>query len=311
MSEYTYAASVPADTYEFTLDDGSVWRYTSFDSALIVGGNTFSSLKGLSCTDLSIVSNLEKSEFTVSLPGLTALAKRIGYFGTPRKTMLLWRRYQRDNLAGLPVTTYRGELQNTSLANLVLTLKFPSVWDAAMQTKLPKDATQTQCNNTLFDGRCGLGKTRFQYQFGSKDIYTSEYLYGNARNKVLVNVYTSKFPSPGPYQTMLWKGGTLKVMTGSKVTYYTINDPGVNNWQSHQIGLGYYGFGFVDTTQHMTLNGDISLDPASTYEILPGCDNDFTTCGAYGNQARFNGFPFMPTEKLNPFRIDYSKSRKP
>lgn len=37
--------------------------------------------------------------------------------------------------------------------------------------------------------------------------------------------------------------------------------------------------------------------PGDTFTIWPGCDKRLVTCQAYGNEARFRGFPYMPKKE--------------
>lgn len=130
-----------------------------------------------------------------------------------------------------------------------------------LEINMPKELFQPSCKNAIYDVGCGLDRGLFQVNG----------LVGAASTQSRINW-------AGALANM--KLGTIYIETGAGVTLVrTIRDviPGVALLLSNPLeeapGVG------------------------RDFATFQGCDRSYTRCGVLGNQAKFRGKPFVPTEE--------------
>lgn len=130
-----------------------------------------------------------------------------------------------------------------------------------LEINMPKELFQPGCKNAVYDAGCGLDRGLFQ-----------------VNGIVAAGSTQSRINWAGSLATM--KLGTIYIETAAGVTLVrTIRDviPGVALLLSNPL------------EQTPTVGHD--------FATFQGCDRSYARCGVLGNQAKFRGKPFVPTEE--------------
>lgn len=280
----THAVSHRADLYTVTLVDGTVFRWTSWDADLVMGGNTFTRMgavvgdKPLPLLTRSRVkqsSRLKVSTLDVTLKGpswingtLVAQLATGGYFDGGR--MLV------EHLI-MPMPG------DTSLGTFILfeggiAYGEPAGGSAVLRVKceleklnllLPRNLVQPGCNNVLYDANCGI----------SKAAYT-------VSGSVASATYT-----------------TITAVAGTVTGY-------ANNW--FNLGVIRFTSGALNgqryavrtwTSPAFTMALPLTTLPAAgdTFVVFPGCDRTRARCLALANLSHYRGYPHVPAAEGGGF----------
>lgn len=125
---------------------------------------------------------------------------------------------------------------------------------------MPMVLFQPGCKNAIYDDGCGLARSSFQVNgtVGAGSTPSVINWSGAAANMQL---------------------GTIYIVVGGGVTLIrTIRDvvPGVSLMLSSPL--------------------EVAPSVGATFATYQGCDGSYTRCGVLGNQPKYRGFPFVPTE---------------
>ena len=275
-----------ADLYTFTLVDGAVLRYTSFDTDVIANGSThFSGDQGAPLFDRQdnkakvhwkIGVEVDTLEFDVipnqaTVNGLPFLwACRLGVFdGAELQLERAFmpppaRGYYPPAVASVgTVILFVGRVAEVDLGRSLATFNVNSHLEL-LNTQLPRNLFQSTCVNSLYDTACGV--SRAAYLVG-----------GTSAAGSTVSVVKATLA-----QAMGWfDQGSITFTSGQNkgfsrtVKTYTAGSPGT-----------------------LSLIAPFPFAPAAgdTFTALPGCDK--TTgpggCEKFNNVPRFKGFSFVP-----------------
>lgn len=279
------------ETYEFKLDV-MTFRYTSDEVLYVAENKTYYPLSGLSRSAYGISTTAESREFSVQIPANSSIAGRVAMFATPPRTVLTFRRYQRS-WPYSPVQKFEAVLVGASISGEVCTLKFPDSFKNAVEGMVPKTITQPGCNWTFGDGNCKKSPSSYKVVLPPSKV---SYI---GRNNVGDPVYQiGSWGAPAPIGW--YRRGTLHLNAASQSEVRSI----------------YYlepakTFGVGNSACKVVVTEPFTLDPTGgMYELWPGCSKVLSfsnnptyesSCAGYSNTDRFGGFPWMPTEKSNPF----------
>lgn len=294
MSE-TSDESRPVECYRFEISGYDPMLFTSDEQNVVAEGETYVALPGLSRSSLAIVTLGENTSLVVTVPATSPLAVRCGLFSTPQDTTLRLRRYQRADL-DTPVMRFDAKMDSASISGGACTLKFPDVFASGLSANIPKNRVQTMCNWNLGDRNCGVD---LELSRANVDSIAEVSSFGTVLPGQYT-IYASWAEGVDAYDPLSWIGGTITGTYDDVVEARTI-------FEAHFFGLNRFLLRariVVNLPFQMPLVG-------STFVIRPGCDNSFTRCAELQNTARFGGFPFVPTERENPFRIRLDRKRKP
>lgn len=154
---------------------------------------------------------------------------------------------------------WTGEISSCAFKGSTVTLAGLPV-SRALRRQVPGLTFQGQCNWALFSERCGLHKTDFQVA---------------ATINAIAGVYIGAVAFAA-HPSGYFRSGWIEDANGE------------THWITDHVG---------STLTLMTPFRALSV--GDTVYAYPGCDRTIAACKAYGNQARFCGFPFLPTK--NPF----------
>lgn len=301
MSEFD-GQSKPVECYEFYIQGDGTYLYTSGMLPVVAQGRTYNALPGLSRESIGIAMHSESKEFSVKLPATHILSRKFAMFETPAKTKLVFKRFQRDDMNN-PTFISNHILFGASITDEVCTLKFPDSIESALGGKVPKLIVAKSCNWNLGDPNCKINLDSRKVSFPSSSVRYDGRPSSSYYQYVVSNGQGVPFLTPLSH----WNRGILTQFIGSQASHRTI--VGVTGF--NQAQFGYSGL--------VRVQEPFDTHPANaSYMIVPGCsklwfveDAGVTpSCSTYSNQANFGGFPYMPTENYNPFRVNLSKSQK-
>ena len=268
---------IEAFLYAFTDTVGS-WFYTSCETAITYGGNTYTPAK-IEHKTITERLNLEDSTTSITLQAFSG--NPFFRYRQPRLQMAMFatisRVYSLTPAPGTATVEFTGRLRIPKFDNDQIDLEVggpTSIFDQM----LPRPLVQRSCDNCLFDSKCGLSRAAWTFS-------------------------ATMTPPSGPgspfhytISGISWPGGALPSLGAS---YFA------NGYVTRPIAGGTpQGMLILDSTAisggsiTLTLNGDIYPFPTGTetWAITPNCAGRYVEdCGTkFANQANFSGFPFAP-----------------
>jgi uncharacterized phage protein (TIGR02218 family) len=276
-------AAYRADLIKLTLLDATVYRWTTAEMPLVVGGNTFqpagangplvkrgpySQSARLTIDTLDLT--LTGGSFTINGKSLSLLATQ-GYFDGAR--------IQVDHLIGsdLPSAVaygpipsfFEGRIAGMDPDGPALILRAKSELES-LNILLPKFPLQPMCGNAVYDASCGLNRATFTVSgaAASGTLTTLQVQTTNATIIAKANGYYN-------LGVLKFTSGTL---SGSR--------------------RAVQGFTVSGGTATFTLALPFASAPiaADQFSVYPGCDRSKLQCGAakFNNLPQFRGYPHIP-----------------
>ena len=259
-----------ADLYTITLVGGTVIRYTDRELATTINGNTFikgpAILRGkaklsvgISVDTMDLKINADSSVMVNGVPILQFIAGG-GFDGA---NMLLERAFTSapgaDWIGTIGMFSGRVGPGQASRYEAVLTVNSDS---ELLNVMVPRNVYQPGCNNTLFDGACGL----------TKSSYAATVTASGATDATLT---------------------TFNVTPGITFAYYSqgfaLCTAGANAGLSRTLKSN--GVGYLQSIRPWAAPVSIG----DTFTIYPGCDKQQATCsGKFSNLVHFRGQPYVP-----------------
>ena len=260
---------VMADLLTITLIDNSVYRYTSADMDLPVGGNLFSSqtvkfkrgrtrvVTGVQVDTLDLTLYADTSMLLGGIPFLAAIhngAMDGAKVLLQRTFMATWG----DTSAG-SIIPFSGRVSESKISRTEAILTVKSDLEL-LNIKMPRNLYTPNCMYTLFDTGCGLNKAAWA---------VNAYASSGATSTIIPCTFSQ---SSGYFDQ-----GTVRCTSGA-------NSGVIRNIKSYTVG-------------QITLNYPLPNVPGNGDGLTayPGCDKTQSTCqGRFANLAKFRGFPFVP-----------------
>jgi uncharacterized phage protein (TIGR02218 family) len=262
-----------ADLYTITLKNGTALRYTTWDTNLVVLGNTFvtgppniarSAIEeklGMDVATLEVTIEASLTDTINGVPMLQAIGQGL-FDGAAFRIDRLFMDFA-SNQIGTVVrfSGFIGALDELTRSSAKLSV---NAGTAYLSMQLPAVILQPGCTNTLFDARCGLVKA----SFAEANVVQA----GSTVNKVLSNsVKLDTYYDNGQIVFTLGANAGLikaiKTYSSSGGPFFTFNSP----------------LPFVPNA------GD-------AFTAYPGCDKTQLICtNKFFNLANFEGFPYVPS----------------
>ncbi len=287
---------VHADLYEFTLQDGTVLRYTTADTDVFYNGSVYTS-KGPYFDQVSSGSSrshskagLDADEWTVvvaptATDPITGVAYPAQIYGHPWMVAVrvgaldgaavdIHRGYWPSwptrpfGVAGPLVPPYAipllfsGFVTDVTVGRTQATIKLES-WLGFLQRQMPRHVYSTSCRWTLFDAGCSLVASGFQASGTVTGVNNDGYFNTNVA------------VSAGYYAL-----GKIQFLSG----------------QNEPFSRAIAGSSGPPTFAIQTrVPFDFQVNIGDTFFIWPGCDKTLPTCtNKFNNAINFGGFPYVP-----------------
>lgn len=260
---------VKADLWTFTLSNGSVFRWTSSQSPLTVGGNTFTVGPPIERGSLSWKLGLQVDELqcTILDDGNTTInSQSLVKAAWQNMLDLAQVELQRfvsdswDNVAVGSVEYFTGEVGDVKVKGKTITLTIESKL-AQLKSTFPRTYILPSCANTLYDGVCTLVQASF----------TDAGTVGGTPT-------ASSFTLAGISEADdYFAQGKIEFTSGA-------NNGQVRTVKSYKSGV-------------VTLAYPLYAIPSvgDSLNAIAGCDKTRSTClNKFNNLAHFRGFPYVP-----------------
>ena len=261
------------DLFTFVLSGGTIIRYTSADVSVTVNGATY--LAGpvirRGKTKLSVgiaVDTLDvtiscNSSVTINGVGLLQFIATGGFDGAK---CMLDRGYSANPTTAFvgTLTLFKGRVSDTSTSRYQAQLTISSDSEL-LNAMVPRNVYQPGCNNTLFDGACGVVKSSYGV------VATAAIISGATYDKTRI-IFTNLIQPTGYFDL-----GFAICLTGANA--------GVSRT------IKTYSNGFIYNIQPFPQ----IVQAGDTFTVYPGCDKTQLTCSSkFSNIIKFRGQPYIP-----------------
>jgi uncharacterized phage protein (TIGR02218 family) len=258
-----------ADLYTITLKNGTVLRYTSWDTNLVVLGNKFltgppnisrSAIEeklGMDVATLEITIEASLTDTINGVPILQAIGQGLFDGAAFRIDRLFMDSASNQIGTVVRFSGFIGALDELTRSSAKLSV---NAGTAFLSMQLPAAILQPGCTNTLFDARCGLIKS----SFADNNIVQP----GSTINKLI---------SLSAQGTGYFDNGQIVFTSGA------------NNGLVKAVR--------TYSAQQFFFNSPLPFVPnaGDAFTAYPGCDKTQATCtNKFSNLANFEGFPYVP-----------------
>ena len=276
------SGSAQADLFTVTLQNGTVFRWTSFEIKLTVAGNTFlpgntaqpwaqrsrwSVTNTMEVATLEVLLDVNNTVFSGGLNLKTLIHN--GYFDGA--SLLLQRVYMPtpgDTTTWGTVDIFSGDSGSVQIGVVRSTLKVRSK-NSRLSVNTPRNVYQPSCIHTFCDTGCTLSAASFTVTRAADTGCTTTVIPWTPHTIPL-------------FGTARFKGGTLTMTSGA------------TSGQVRSI---------IDSNLFVvTLAYPLSAAPTAgdTLTLFAGCDKTMATCTSpFNNFDNFRGFPFIPPPGTN------------
>jgi uncharacterized phage protein (TIGR02218 family) len=263
-----------ADLITLTLADATVYRWTTFETDLTVGGSTYLAVGGANApyfrrSYVQQSSQLEVDTLDVTLGGTWVVGGKTlgqlavaGYFDGARLQIdhLIMPTPGDVSLGAIP-SWFEGRIASVEPRGLEIALRCKSELEA-LNMPLPRFLLQSQCNNVYGDTNCGIDKAAYTLSGVVLSATASQITTSTAGIIALPNGHFN-------LGVVLFTAGAL---AGTRI--------GVQSWASPTFTLS------------MLLPS--APAPGDTFTVVPGCDRSRSRCLYFSNLSRYRGFPHIP-----------------
>lgn len=265
-----------ADLYTFSLTNGNVYHWTTFDSPLISNGILYeTAVTGPGATPAITRSNRNiKNTLDVPSMDVAILSDGADFNGGQNVKLLahnglfdgayvelrrVWMPTPGDTSLGAPVL-FGGRVSVLQIGakGIKMTVKGDNL---LMQQYIPRNIYNNSCILRLYSPECGA----------SQAANTITKTSGGGSNAIFLDWQASPPPTPERYTL-----GFVVIMTGAAAG----ETRSIQASSSFGVQVTYPFYAQVNL-------GD-------TFTATFGCDKSFTTCGLFGRQQSFRGFEFIP-----------------
>ncbi|SRR5579871_818750 len=264
-----------AEIFQFTLQGGAVYYWTSYGQPLTVGGNLYNTglvIKRGSFTqevgitvptlEMTLAPKWDSPNVPTIGGGSLLQAVRNGLF---RNADFIFSRV----FMGSPLDTslgavpfFPGRVSTWKVGRMAALLTIEA-YTAILNQQMPRNLFQAGCVHTLYDAGCTLAKATFRVS-------------GSVATAPSGNSITSGLTQADGYFAL----GVLTFTSGA------------NNGLSYAVQAYAHASGTVTTVKPF----QSAPAPGDTFTILPGCDKQQATCSAkFSNTAHYRGYRFVPT----------------
>lgn len=251
----------PIDLFSFSIGSDQ-FRFTNAEDQLTVLALTYDPI-AISRQAVEIGRESRTQTVSIKLPTSHAFAQK--FIGVPpgQKTTCVIRTVHRGDLTDVR-TEFTGLARTIGLDNLAAEMEILVMpLTGALLQVVPRFIFSGLCNHVLYDGGCGVNRASFTHTGVAALTSDSQII-------TVSNLDSAK--------TVGWATGGYVEFNGD-----------------------YRGVFRHVATDSLVIAVPFKEDiGGQTVSVYAGCDHSYTVCGSkFSNQARFGGFPFVPTK--NPF----------
>ncbi len=162
----------PLELYEFELaTDGTVWRYTSYDSDVVFDGDTYSTTP-IKRGKVTYDAQLRATKIQISVDRLSeAVIKYLVKHPVETTWVTITKTFADFLTEG--VVIFKGEIGSVTFSGQSAKLDCTG-YEIFLSQKIPRFRFQIMCNHFLFDPKCGLDKDDHKVDTTVASVETDE-----------------------------------------------------------------------------------------------------------------------------------------
>lgn len=243
--------------YEITYG-ATTWLHTSNEDQVVIGAATYTPAI-ITNSEPNATQELRQQQIELLVPRDFAPAVQLFRNGYPAGAVWIVMKVQVDG--GVPLAYFSGRIRSCIWAESEASMTCSPITDVLQRTGL-RVAFQPGCNNTLYDGKCGVNKALHM---------VSGTLGGTTEGGAQISTMAV---NGSPLQH--FRGGWLEAGGQRRLVIWH---------EADSVKL-------LSPIAGLVIGGPVS--------VYAGCDGLKTTCkDKYANVRKFGGFPWIPI--VNPF----------
>jgi len=262
--EISLADGQPVEFYEFTLGPNQ-YNYTSAEDDIVIGAITYTAI-AISRSNIALGSESAQEVLTITMPSNLAPADEYISVVPGQICNLDIHRYHRTD-AGLElITIFKGLLRSVAYTDNGYNADISLVpVNNGFNREVPRYTYQSLCNNILYDNKCSVSQSSYQYTEQVTDVTGA-------------TITVAGLAGHGTYTDGYFTGGFVQL--------------GTTDWR---LIIDHNG-----TTGILTLLLPFQNSPlGSNVDVFAGCDHTMPVCvSKFSNGANFFGFSFIPTRNI-------------
>jgi uncharacterized phage protein (TIGR02218 family) len=170
-----------------------------------------------------------------------------------------------NNAAVGVIVWFQGLVGEVDIGRSLITVKANSM-TALLRNQMPRRLWQPSCTHVFGDAMCQFDRTSLNS--------TLQCIAGSSQGEIVTAI------SPNP--SNLYDGGTITNIYGANAGYTR----GISQVQGSIVFL--------------TVPFIYPVNTGDTFELLPGCDHQVTTCqNTFNNLSHYGGFPYIPPPEFS------------
>jgi len=272
---------IVADLFKFTLNNGTIYTWTSYDEDLLVGGFTYSALGPLiDRTKFGVKNTIEVPEMEIKifssgadLPDGSNLKLLVHNGLFDYSSILLSRLFMAtpgDTTLGA-VDIFSGNAASVDIDALSITVTVKGA-NVMLEQYMPRNRFTLGCTHALFDGNCAPNPGA-SGGGPSRAANTNSNSVGAGSTRSAINFGAAAPPTPGN-------------LALGYITFTSGTSAGIKRTISGASSAG------------VTLSYPLYETPAEgdTFTVTYGCDHTrgANGCAFFNNLVHFRGFPWVP-----------------
>lgn len=267
--ETSATAGEPVEIFTVTfLAGGAVYRMTSDEDDVTVGGNTYTAVLGLERGEVEEEADSFQQEFEITIPATHALAQLFTGSAVPgsRVRVQAWRFHRADLPTPELAPLFDGYLETVIYVDdghTATLIAQPEI--TAQGAEIPRRSYQRSCNAVLYEvGTCNVDDTDVAFRASALSV-----------------------ASEG--------GGTLVVSSGLSGIYA---DGFMTGGVVEAVGGTDYRLILDHVGNTLTLIRPFAISP-SLVNVFAGCAHSWDVCNTkFANGINYQGFPFVPVDDI-------------
>ncbi len=258
-------SSGPIELYKIVTPIQSYY-YTSGPSNYTFLTHTYTK-QAIVRTSIKVGTLEDREELTVEVPVTLALIELLSFTVAPPDNTFTLYRVHPDT--GSYEIIWSGKISGVTIRGMRAQLRVPSILADALQSPVPPRSYQRLCNHQLYDSRCGIVRTDWDF---------TGTVQGVNENIVTITHATGGPSDTGQGEYKYRRGEIVRNADGER--RLIINQAAASGSSARVLTINY---------PFRTLNAGDSVT------LYAGCDLAATTCkNKFDNIVNFSGFPTIP-----------------
>lgn len=266
------------DLYTVTLPSGTKFRWSGWDTAITVNGNTYALGPVFERDKTRFVVGVEVDKLSVRLAAPTTVTinsvpilqfiSRGGFDGARLEVERAYSSVTSNVIVGL-LQWFMGRIADVQVSRMGAKLTVSSDMEL-LDVQVPREVYQPGCRNTLYDASCGVVRATYTISKAAASV-----------TNAFRNSFTADLGVVSPNPNSRFDMGTITFTSGlNSGLARTVKSSPVTSGNVHQLTvLNPWSF---------------AVSVADTFTISAGCAKSLLDCATFANTGRFRAEPYIP-----------------